>query len=86
LTLQRLERDFGSVKGLTNNLATLKRIEAKVQGQPTDRLWLQTDVNTDPRRINARFSSEDACAFVQAAPKWHIEMTGTVVTQLESES
>lgn len=82
----RVERNFGGARDLTNTLATVRRVEAKIQGQASDRLWLQTDVNTDPRRISARFSGDDARAFVQTAPNWHNEVTAVVVAQMEQKS
>lgn len=78
----RYKRSFGGVEELTNTIATVKRVEARVRGSKSDRLLLVTDVNTDHRKISARLTGEQVQAFVEASPAWHDEAASVALSQM----
>lgn len=82
----RVERTFAEHSERTNTLATVKRVEATYMGQRSDRLMLNTDVNTDPKAVSSRFGAADVRAFVEEAATWHDQLTSEVKTFLEVES
>ena len=79
-----VQREFGAYDEQTNTIGILKRVEVTPHGQdPSDRLWVSTDINTRPQQRRPRFSPEDSAGFVNAAAPWHAELEVALQTLVE---
>ncbi len=80
----RVERTFSSHAEPTNTIAILRRVEVTIPGRdPTDALFISTDVNTPPQRLEARFSPEDTASFVGASEAWHAALETALQVTVE---
>lgn len=71
----KVARTFGAKEAVTNTIGILKRVEITPLGRdPVDRLWVSTDINTNPHDARPRFSPEDGAAFVNAGVAWHSDL------------
>ena len=75
----RIERPFGTTRETTNTLATMKRAEIGLPTYKHDRLFLQTDINTNPKMTEPRFEAFDIAAFFAASPDWHRDLKGSLL-------
>jgi len=76
----KVDRALGADDEKTNTLITVKRMTGKLpDGQPLDRVQVNTDVNTAPENNRPRFDAAQVRAFFATAPAWHHELVETVL-------